>query len=78
MLRIGSPYLMWRERRYPGEVLEGNSQFEGYSLDLIDAIAQELNFTYKFVLTADNKYGNFDQKTQSWNGLIKDLLDRVH
>lgn len=46
-------------------------------MDLIDAIAKELNFTYKFVLTADGKYGNYDKETQSWNGLVKDLLDRA-
>lgn len=68
---------MHRERRYPGEVLEGNSRYEGYALDLIDAIAQQLNFSYKFVLTSDTKYGNYDPKTNNWNGLIKDLLDRV-
>lgn len=69
---------MWREKTYPGEVLEGNARFEGYSLDLIDAIAQNLNFTYKFVLSKDAKYGNYDPKTKSWNGIIKDLLDRVN
>lgn len=76
-LRIGPPYLMYRERRYPGEILEGNARYEGYALDLIDEIAHHLNFTYKFVLTNDSKYGNFDEATQSWNGLVKDLLNRV-
>lgn len=75
--RIGPPYLIYRQPRYVGETLEGNARYEGYSMDLIDAIAKELNFTYKFVLAADGKYGNFDKDTQSWNGLVKDLLDRV-
>lgn len=74
--RIGPPYLMKRTPK-PGEILEGNAQFEGYSMDLIAEIARVLNFTFKFVLAADGKYGNYDEKTKNWNGLIKDLLDRV-
>lgn len=75
--RLGSPYLMKREPKYPGEILEGNARYEGYSLDLIEEISKQLNFTYKFALTKDGKYGNYDESTKSWNGLIKDLLDRV-
>lgn len=60
-----------------GEILEGNEQFEGYSMDLIAAIAKQLNFTFKFVLAEDGQYGSYNEKTKSWNGLIKDILDRV-
>nr|XP_022912678.1 glutamate receptor ionotropic, kainate 2-like [Onthophagus taurus] len=74
--RIGRPYLMYREPQYPGEVLEGNSKFEGFSLDIIDEIAKKMNISYKFVLAADKLYGNYNPVTKSWNGLIKDLLDR--
>ncbi|XP_017773931.1 PREDICTED: glutamate receptor ionotropic, kainate 2-like [Nicrophorus vespilloides] len=74
--RLGSPYLKRRQARFEGDILEGNAEFEGYSLDLIDAVAKELNFTYKFVLTSDGAYGSYDKKTKTWNGLIKDLLER--
>lgn len=46
-------------------------------MDLIDAIAQQLGFKYEFRLAPDGKYGNFDKKTQQWNGLVKQLLDGV-
>lgn len=74
--RLGPPYLMKRIAE-PGEILEGNAQFEGYSMDLIAEIARELNFTFKFALAADGKYGNYDEEAKNWNGLIKDLLERV-
>ncbi|XP_017773925.1 PREDICTED: glutamate receptor ionotropic, kainate 2-like [Nicrophorus vespilloides] len=73
--RIGPPYLRNAEARQ-GEVLMGNDRYEGFSMDLIASIAKELNFTFRFELTEDHKYGNYDPKTKSWNGLIKDLLDR--
>lgn len=74
--RLGAPYLM---RRLPetGKRLDGNDQFEGYSMDLIKGIAEILNFTFKFELVPDNNYGNYDPETKEWNGLIKHLLDRV-
>lgn len=60
-----------------GEYLEGNNRFEGYSIDLIDLIARQLGFKYEFQLVADNKYGSFNKVTKKWDGLVKQLLDRV-
>lgn len=60
-----------------GIILKGNAQFEGYSLDLIDGIAQILNFSYIFELVPDNKYGSYKPEKKEWDGLIKQLLDRV-
>lgn len=60
-----------------GVKYEGNAQYEGYSMDLIDAIAKELNFKYIFKLARDGKYGGWDPEKKSWNGLIKELLDGV-
>ncbi|XP_025832120.1 glutamate receptor ionotropic, kainate 2-like [Agrilus planipennis] len=74
--RIGRPYLMRRTPSSPDEVLEGNDRYEGYSMDLIQAIAEELNFTFKFVLTEGNYYGNYVPEKKTWNGLIGDLLNK--
>lgn len=60
-----------------GEVLVGNDRFEGYSLDLIDAIAKFLNFKYVFELAPDGRYGSFNKQTQQWDGLVKQILDGV-
>lgn len=59
------------------QVLTGNDRFEGYSLDLIDGIAEILNFSYRFDIVPDQSYGSYDPKTKQWNGLIQQLLERV-
>lgn len=57
---------------------EGNDRYMGFSKDLMDHIAERLNFTYEIHLTPDGKYGNRDPHTNQWNGLIRDLLEKVH
>lgn len=37
------------------EVLEGNARFEGYSMDLIDAISKILRFSYRFEIVPDGE-----------------------
>lgn len=69
--------MRYKTPSYEGEVLRGNDRYEGFSMDLIHEISKILNFTFEFELVADGKYGNYDPKTKAWNGLIKDLLDRV-
>ncbi|RZB39423.1 Lig chan, ANF receptor and/or SBP bac 3 domain containing protein, partial [Asbolus verrucosus] len=76
--RLDPPYLRKRKPK-DGEILEGNQRYEGFSMDLIaalfDEMKSEFNFTFRFELAKDKKYGNYDEKTKSWNGLIKDILD---
>ncbi|KAG5889811.1 hypothetical protein JTB14_025590 [Gonioctena quinquepunctata] len=72
--RLDPPFLMMREPSYEGEELTGNKRYEGYSMDLIDAIAKIIGFKYEFVLT--KKYGNYDPDLKRWNGLIGELLDK--
>ncbi|XP_044740754.1 glutamate receptor ionotropic, kainate 2-like [Chrysoperla carnea] len=67
--RIGEPYLMWKNKS-----AEGNERFEGYAMDLIHEISKLIGFKYEFYIT--EKYGSLDKKTKTWNGLIKELLDR--
>lgn len=74
--RLGAPFLQNRESKN-GELLVGNNRFEGYSLDLIDGISKILNFTYVFELAPDGKYGSYDKVTKKWDGLVRELLDRV-
>lgn len=56
---------------------ESGKGFKGYAYDLIDEIAKDLNFKYKFVLAPDKQYGSFNKDTKQWNGLIRELRDRV-
>lgn len=63
--------------RANGTDLEGNDQFKGYSMDLIDGIAKIIGFEYEFRLAKDGKYGNYDKNLKRWTGLVGDLLERV-
>ncbi|KAG5684283.1 hypothetical protein PVAND_013519 [Polypedilum vanderplanki] len=73
--RIAAPFLDYRVAE-EGELLEGNNRFQGYSLDLIDAISKVLHFNYRFELVPDGKYGSYNKDTKQWDGLVRHLLDR--
>ncbi|KAJ1521640.1 hypothetical protein ONE63_003287 [Megalurothrips usitatus] len=72
--KIGAPYLMLKDNYTAEPGHSNNDALRGYSLDLIDAIAEKLKFRYEFYLVQDGQYGSL--KNGMWNGLIKDLLDR--
>lgn len=36
-----------------------------------------LGFKYILRLVEDNAYGSYNKETKKWNGLVKELLDRV-
>lgn len=58
------------------KTLSGNSQFEGYSIDLIQEISRILGFNYTIQIVPDGRYGSFNRKTKEWDGMIKELLDQ--
>lgn len=51
--------------------------YEGYAVDLIDGISRILNFSYEFYVVPDGHYGSYNPHSKQWNGLIRELLDRV-
>ncbi|XP_023035438.1 glutamate receptor ionotropic, kainate 2 isoform X3 [Drosophila willistoni] len=69
---ISEPYGMLKET---AEKLEGNDQFEGFGIELIDELSKKLGFTYTFRLQVDNKYGGIDPKTGEWNGMLREIID---
>lgn len=52
-------------------------RYEGYCIDLIEEIAKFIGFKYDFEIVPDGQHGTYIEKTKTWNGLIKRLLDRV-
>lgn len=72
--KVGMPFL---QEVQPSEGLVGNDRYEGFSKDLMDAIASRLKFKYTLVLVKDNSYGNIDKVTEKWNGMVREILDRV-
>ncbi|KAM8707036.1 hypothetical protein ACLKA7_011186 [Drosophila subpalustris] len=69
---ISEPYGMLKET---AEMLEGNAQFEGFGIELIDELSKKLGFSYTFYLQPDNKYGGLDPKTGEWNGMLREIID---
>ncbi len=58
--------------------LSGNDRFEGFGIDLIDELSQRLGFKYEFLLVVNNTYGDFNNVTKQWSGMIKELIEEVY
>ncbi|KFB52145.1 AGAP000801-PA-like protein [Anopheles sinensis] len=70
---LSAPYCM---RKDSAEKLTGNSQFEGYAIDLIHEISKILGFNYTIRLAPDGRYGSNNKETGEWDGMIKELLEQ--
>ena len=46
---------------------------QGLSINVLQALANDLSFDFQLYVTSDHKYGAFSQHKQSWNGLVHDL-----
>ena len=58
------------------QTLVGNDRFEGFCIDLLEAISKIVNFKYEFHLVHDGKYGTTN-KDGEWDGMIREILDGV-
>ena len=57
--------------------LTGNAKYEGFCIDLLQMIAEQLGFQYTIYLVPDNNFGAKNIYTNEWNGMVKELIDRV-
>lgn len=55
--------------------LQGNDQYEGFGIELIDSMASKLGFNYIFKLQTDGKYGELNKETGEWDGMLRELID---
>ena len=60
-----------------GANLTGNERFEGFSIDMLRSIANFVGFNYTITLNPDGLYGVLDPETGEWNGLVRQLVDKV-
>ena len=51
--------------------------YEGLCIDLINRLSQDLHFKYNLTLVPDGRYGNLDEKTKRWNGMVGELIAGV-
>lgn len=56
--------------------LEGNSQYEGYGVDLIKELADKLGFNYTFK-NGGNDYGSFNKTTNESTGMLYEIMHGV-
>lgn len=55
----------------------GNDRFEGFCIDLLRRIASQIGFQYTIRLVPDHMYGVYDRQTKQWNGIVRELMERV-
>ncbi len=55
----------------------GNGRFKGFLKDVLDEIADRANFSYALYLAPDGKFGTFNERTQSWTGMIGEVITGV-
>lgn len=51
-------------------------RYKGFSIDVLDALANTLGFKYEIYQVADGKYGS-PQPNGSWDGLIGELTHKA-
>lgn len=57
--------------------LSGNAQYEGFTVDLLDALSNKLGFKYNIKIVSDGAYGSLNKETMKWNGMIREVIDGV-
>jgi len=55
----------------------GNGTIVGYGVDLLELLAQTLEFQYDIFIVSDNNYGVPDNRTGQWDGMIGEILSGV-
>lgn len=67
------PYVMVKE----DQNLTGNARYEGFCIDLLKWIAGQVGFQYSIKLVPDHMYGVYDPETKQWNGIVRELMEKV-
>lgn len=57
--------------------LTGNDRYEGFAVDLIEALAPILGINYEIIIQDDGNFGVYDNETQTWDGMIGKIISGV-
>jgi len=57
--------------------MDKGTHFEGFCIDLLKSVADMTGFDYKIALVPDGKYGVYNFDTGEWNGIVRQLIDKV-
>ncbi|WAR02300.1 GRIA2-like protein [Mya arenaria] len=70
------PFVMYREAP-KGVEYQGNDRFEGFTVDLLNQISEDLKFKYEIVLSPGNEYGGPRKDTENeWGGIVGEVLTK--
>lgn len=58
-------------------VTGGNGRFEGFCVDLLAHVSKMAGFEYEIELSGGGVYGLIDTESGEWNGLVRELKDKV-
>ncbi|XP_017012808.2 glutamate receptor ionotropic, kainate 2 isoform X1 [Drosophila takahashii] len=64
------PYFMMKEDH---ENFRGRDKYEGYAVDLIRKLSEQMEFDYEFMIVNGN--GKYNPETKQWDGIIRKLID---
>ncbi|CAB1423614.1 unnamed protein product [Pleuronectes platessa] len=67
---LEEPFVMVSEN-----VLGKPKKYQGYSIDVLDALSNYLGFKYEIYVAPDHKYGSMQPDGQ-WNGLMGELVSK--
>ncbi|GFY76121.1 glutamate receptor ionotropic, kainate 2 [Trichonephila inaurata madagascariensis] len=70
---LTDPYVMYRES---SKKMQGNARFEGFAIDLLNALADYLHFQYEIQPVKDSKYGRKNPTTGVWDGMIGEVINQ--
>ena len=59
------------------EAPTGNNRFEGFCVDLLEQIANQVGFNYQIELVQDNNYGALNLTTGEWNFWIYQIFSQI-
>ncbi|KAH0508237.1 Glutamate receptor ionotropic, delta-2 [Microtus ochrogaster] len=65
---LEEPFVMVSEN-----VLGKPKKYQGFSIDVLDALSNYLGFNYEIYVAPDHKYGS-PQEDGTWNGLVGELV----
>ena len=68
---------MLRKETAKGKPLTGNDRYEGFCIDLLSELSNIVGFKYTIVPVPDGRYGVRDEKDGHWDGIVRELIDRV-
>nr|WBU77235.1 ionotropic receptor [Odontothrips loti] len=74
LMKHETPYVMLRDGHAN---MTGNDRYEGFCIELLQTIAATVGFEYTLQLVPDGKYGVFDLESGEWNGIVRQLMDKV-